>query len=71
MVMVDPDPLVIPDDPRDPAKTCHAGAKVQAFIYKYMALPIIKIRWVILGKDILFNIYLWKYGDSSVWYQNH
>lgn len=47
--MVDPDPLVLPEDPNDP-KSCHVGVRVQAFIYHYMALPIIKIRWVILGK---------------------
>jgi len=47
--MIDPDPLILPDDPNDP-KARQMGVKVQAFIYRFLALPIIKIRWVILGK---------------------
>ena len=52
MLMVDPDPLIILDDTREP----HArgdnqlGSKLQGLLYHGLVMPIIKARWVIIGK---------------------
>ncbi|XP_052759901.1 protein dispatched homolog 3-like [Mya arenaria] len=48
LVLVDPDPLVLPED-IDNQKACHLGAKLQATLYHYMVVPVIKARWFIIG----------------------
>ena len=54
LLMVDPDPLTVPDRCDDileqkTQKNC-LGSYLQALLYHYLALPFIKVRWVIIGK---------------------
>ena len=50
-ILLDPDPLVVPEDFSDEKKQKNClGAFLQAVLYHYLALPFIKVRWVIIGE---------------------
>ena len=50
MIMVDPDPLVLPEDPSEVKEQKNQlGALLQALLYHYLALPFIRVRWFIIG----------------------
>lgn len=48
-ILLDPDPLVVPEDFSEEKKQKNClGAFLQAVLYHYLALPFIKVRWVII-----------------------
>ncbi|KAH3824631.1 hypothetical protein DPMN_126468, partial [Dreissena polymorpha] len=47
LIQVDPDPLRLPDD-LDPKMSGGLGSTLQAILYYYVAIPVIKGRWIIL-----------------------
>jgi hypothetical protein len=50
LVHVDPDPLVVLGDNRAGKTEEQTGNKLQALLYHGMAKPIIRVRYIILGK---------------------